>query len=234
MKSLALLLALFLASPLVGADIEAPDKAPEHTLVELRCTTKGKGYAWQVIGEGLLPVKVKVDSGDKSQATFTGKPGRYVAMVFVLTGDGDSVGLDQGQHFVEIERSGPAPPVVVIPPGPGPVVPPVTTDAPTMATYVYEKDMTAVSPEVMAALNMLNRGQRLGWKPGDPLKGKLLSTAFEDDTRNGNGEIPPQYKVAHSAASTAGLPALVIQAGNKVLRVVKAPTTAQQVLEAVP
>jgi hypothetical protein len=135
---LVLFLALLVA-PVWGADIEAPANAPEHTLVELRCTTPGKGYAWQVIGEGLLPVRVKVDSGDKSQATFTGKPGRYVAMVFVLTEDG----LDQGQHFVTIGPSPPEPPPgPQPPPGPGPVVPPgppPITDGGLRVLIVYDE-----------------------------------------------------------------------------------------------
>jgi hypothetical protein len=50
---------------------------------------------------------------------------------------------------------------------------------------------------------------------------------------DGDGEVPDQYAAAIEAARKAGLPALVIMAGGKVLRVVKAPTTAEQVTEAV-
>ncbi len=234
MKSLALLLALFLASPLFGAPPEVPAaplklKVGEDASITIRVPAGEKG----AYREGFLPADCLFFRGySPNEETMTflvrpKKPGMFIVPFWTI-GEGAS-------SVLVIDATGDAP-VVVIPPDPvvPPVVPPVPTDAPTMATYVYEKDMTAVSAGVMAALNMLNRGQRLGWKPGDPLREKLLSTAFEDDTRNGNGEIPPDYKAAHAAATAAGLPALVIQAGNKVLRVVKAPTTAQQVLEAVP
>lgn len=106
--------------------------------------------------------------------------------------------------------------------GPKPTTTPpvvVTTKA-TAATYVFEKDETAVPSAVRAALNTLN------------LAG-IKATEFEDDTKDGTGDTPEQYKVPLAAAKEAGMPALVVQAGDKVLRTVKSPTTAAAVLEAV-
>jgi hypothetical protein len=62
----------------------------------------------------------------------------------------------------------------------------------------------------------------------------IMATAFEEDTKDATGETPHQYKPALIAAQAAGLPALVVQAGDKVLKVVKAPKTDTEVLEAVP
>ncbi len=91
---------------------------------------------------------------------------------------------------------------------------------PTAATYVYEKDDSVVPSPVMVALNQLNRAG-------------IVATIFEEDTVNGDGETPAQYKVPLAAAKEAGPPALVVTAGDKVLRVVKSPKTAEEVLEAV-
>lgn len=106
---------------------------------------------------------------------------------------------------------------------PGPVVTPVDpTVKATAATYVYEKDDTAIPSGVSTGLNRLNREKR------------IIATIFEDDTRDADGDVPSQYKVALDAAVNAGLPAFIVQAGDKVLSVVKSPTTEEQVWGAVP
>jgi hypothetical protein len=89
----------------------------------------------------------------------------------------------------------------------------------TAATYVYEKDNGSVPPPVLAALDKLNRAG-------------VMATTFEEDTTDADGKVPDQYAVALPAARTAGLPSLVVLAGDKVLRTVKAPTTEEQVTEA--
>lgn len=124
------------------------------------------------------------------------------------------------QTFV-VEGEGPRPPPDEIPtvPAPGPTTP--TTPA-TAVTYVYEKDVTAIPSPVAAGLNRLNREK------------KIVATLFEEDTVDGTGQTPEQYRVPLSAAQAAGLPALVVTAGATVLKVVKAPTTEQQVMEAAP
>lgn len=119
----------------------------------------------------------------------------------------------------------PAPPVVVVPPidPTKPVEPPTVDPAttPTAAIYVYEKDETAVPSAVRSALNRLNRER------------KILATEFEDDTIDDSGSTPAQYTIPLAAARKAGLPALVVMAGSEVLSVTLAPTTEEQVLEAV-
>ena len=89
----------------------------------------------------------------------------------------------------------------------------------TAITYVYEKDQNPVPSPVLVALNTLNRAG-------------LAATDFEQNTVNGKGETPEQYKVPLAAAKAAGLPALVVTSGTTVIRTVKAPTTAEAVLEA--
>jgi hypothetical protein len=100
-----------------------------------------------------------------------------------------------------------------------PPTPPVTTKA-TAAVYVYEKDETAVPSAVLAGLNRVNREQ------------KIRATLFEDDSVDGTGDVPEQYKTPLAEARKVGLPALVVMAGESVLRVVKAPTTEAAVVEA--
>lgn len=89
-------------------------------------------------------------------------------------------------------------------------------------TYVYEKDDTVVPKLVAFALQKLNE---------DATKG-IIASEFEKDTVNGNGQIPEQYKIALEAAKGAGLPALVVQVGEKVVKIVKNPSTEEHVAEA--
>lgn len=91
----------------------------------------------------------------------------------------------------------------------------------SQVTYVFEKDDTAVPAPVLSGLAKLND------------KG-ILATYFEEDTVDGDNQVPQQYVVALSAARSSGLPSLVAQAGSSVIRVVKSPTTEQQVLELAP
>jgi hypothetical protein len=93
----------------------------------------------------------------------------------------------------------------------------------TAVTYVYEKDSGGVPSAVGGALDKLNRREP-----------PIMATAFEEDTKDATGDTPLQYKAALIAAQAAGLPVLVVQAGDKVLKVVKAPKTDSEVLEAVP
>ena len=88
----------------------------------------------------------------------------------------------------------------------------------TAVTYVH--DEKAVLPSgVMAALNELNATG-------------IMATSYPDDATDGDGDVPDQYKIALPAARTSGVPSLVVQAGDKVLRTLKAPTTKAEVLEA--
>ena len=80
----------------------------------------------------------------------------------------------------------------------------------TAATYLYEKDLHQIPSPVLAALNQLNRRTP-----------PVLATTFEVDTKDGDQQIPDQYKVAVEAAKE--LPSLVVQAGQSVLKVVKDP-----------
>lgn len=90
----------------------------------------------------------------------------------------------------------------------------------TQATYVYEKDQSFIPSPVAAAINQLNRQG-------------IRASSHEVDTTDGTGEVPEQYKLAVPAAKEAGLPAMVFQSTDKVLKVLKAPKTDAEILEAV-
>lgn len=89
----------------------------------------------------------------------------------------------------------------------------------TAVVYTYEKDQGVVPSAVAVALDKLNRQG-------------IRATEDEVDNVDGTNEVPDQYKASRPAAKQAGLPALVVLGGDKVLRVVKAPTTQAAVLEA--
>jgi hypothetical protein len=89
---------------------------------------------------------------------------------------------------------------------------------PTAVTYVHD-EKAVVPSEVYVALAELNAQG-------------IRATTFPDDASDGDDQVPDQYKVTLPAAKAAGIPSLVVQAGERVLRTVKAPTTKAQVLEA--
>lgn len=95
---------------------------------------------------------------------------------------------------------------------------PFVSPKPTAVTYVHD-EKAALPSGVLAALDELNT------------KG-LVATAVSDDTTDGEGQVPDQYKATIPAAKAVGIPALVVQAGERVLKTVKSPTTKEQVLEA--
>lgn len=104
---------------------------------------------------------------------------------------------------------------------PPPIDPPPTTKV-TAATFVYEKDQHEVPKPVLAALNRLNREK------------KIFATILEADTTDGTGQVPAKYVTALAAAKKAGLPCLIVTAGDKVLVTVPNPKTEADVLKAVP
>ena len=97
-----------------------------------------------------------------------------------------------------------------------------TSGSATAAVYVYEKDDGGVPAYVTVAVNKLNRDR------------KIVATLLEDDTTDGDGDIPDQYRAALDAARKAGLPAVVALAGRTVIRVTPRPASEAAVMEAVP
>lgn len=85
-------------------------------------------------------------------------------------------------------------------------------DQVTAAVYVFEKDEGSAPPFIESALDRLNSER------------KIVATSIDDDLDDGRGEIPAQYRTAIPAAREAGLPAFVILAGDRVLRVTKPKT----------
>lgn len=88
----------------------------------------------------------------------------------------------------------------------------------TAATYVYDVRTTGgVPPGVLKGLDRLNREKQ------------ILASAYE---HTDGASVPKQYTVPVEEAKKAGLPALVVMAGDKPVKVVKDVTTEQQVWEA--
>lgn len=109
--------------------------------------------------------------------------------------------------------------------------PPVDPDDPPVdpnpkridrVTYVYEKDSNITPKPVAFALQRLNTEYK-----------DVIASEFEEDSVDGTGEVPEQYKIALEAARKSGLPALVIQAGNTVVKILKAPKTEAEVMNEV-
>lgn len=98
------------------------------------------------------------------------------------------------------------------------VVVPVEPVKPDRVVYVYEQRDGSIPPGVQAGLNQLNRQG-------------IEATPFEQNTTDGTGEVPEQYKLALAAARDHGLPALVVLGNGKVLKVIIAPTTTDVVVE---
>jgi len=96
----------------------------------------------------------------------------------------------------------------------------VTLKKPTKATYVYEQRAGSVPSAVLSALNTLNRSG-------------VVATPVDQHVLGGGDAIPAQYVVAMEEAKKAGIPCLVVEYSTGPPKVVKAPTTAEQVLEAV-
>lgn len=92
----------------------------------------------------------------------------------------------------------------------------------TAAVYVYEKDDGPVPAGVYAGIEKLNREKQ------------ILASLFEDDTVDGTGETPEQYKPALDAARSKSIPALVVLSGTTVVSVVEKPQTESEILEAIP
>jgi len=89
--------------------------------------------------------------------------------------------------------------------------------------YVYEKDDGPVPRPVAGALMEINLNESL----------KIEATEFESDTVDPDGDVPEQYQAALAAAKEAGLPALVVLAGDTVVKVIKNPSTMEQVMESI-
>lgn len=92
----------------------------------------------------------------------------------------------------------------------------------TAAVYVYEKDAGPVPSGVYAGIEKLNREKN------------ILASLFEDDTVDGNGETPEQYKPALDAAKAKSIPSLVVLSGTTAINVVEKPQTETDILEAIP
>ena len=99
------------------------------------------------------------------------------------------------------------------------VIPGLPSSEVDRVTYVYEKDDGAVPRPVSYALRKLNEQG-------------VIATELEVEPENGLGQIPTQDQIAVEAAKAAGLPALVVQAGASVVKVVKGPTTVVHVADA--
>lgn len=211
------LLLLLLASPLWAAPPEVPS-APikcavgKDTIVTVKVPEGKKGgYRAGFRPEACLFFRGY--SPDESVMTFLVRPyeGGIHTAVFWTEGEVAS-------SIVEID-AGDTPPVVVDPVKPDPTKPVEPSTKATAATYFILKG-TPLNQEIVYALDKLNAQG-------------IRATLALDNTKDGTGDIPDQYKVSLPAARQAGLPALVVMAGEKVMRVVKSPKNEADVIGAI-
>jgi hypothetical protein len=231
MRTIALLLLPLLYQPAAGqaprAVITGPKESRPGSLVVLDATeSQGLGRIWLLAVSPEPTSFLPVEAGLK--VIFASPtPGDYT-FVLVVSGTNANGGpmADMATHTVTLLAPRPPPPTLpadpVQPPPTDPTQPPLTTK-PTAAVYVYEKDRSTPPPAVTAALHRLNTERE-----------SFLASAVDQDVTTGTGTVPAQFQAAIGAAKTAGLPALVVLAGDQVLRVVRDPKTEVAVLEAVP
>lgn len=189
--------------------IKGDDSAEPGEVVELTATGNADGVMWasEAAFQGPYNAGRVIVFG-------TAKPGRYVFWLF----GNDADERAKAMHVVTV---GVPPPPVVVPPVTPPVVTPDPTTRPVRATYVFEQRSGRVPPEVASAISKLN------------VPGGLVASLFDQNTISGKGQVPVQYAVALAEAQKAGLPCLVVEYSSGPPKVVKAPTTAAQVMEAV-
>lgn len=188
-------------------------------LVLLAAETNGQAVEWISPSPQLQLIPPNLLRDSKTLVAFSTVTGSYPVYAYSALGD---VPSPPAASVVVIGAPGPVKPDDPTPVEPTPNEPsvPAKPGETTAVVYVYEKDQTALPPGVQTGLNRLNRERN------------ILATSFEDDTTDGTGEVPDQYKVALAAARAKGLPALVVLAGDKAINVIAAPTTEAQVMEA--
>lgn len=200
----------------VPPDEQLPPQLPSQPGYGVAVITSNAAGGWVILKFGAATGFVGIEPivlEDGRVAIWEGPPGGY-AVLFFETGK-----LQPKIFNVTIGVVEPAPPG---PSDPPPTDPPVDPEKKTTrVTYVFEKDQKNTPRPVAAALQRINASGS-----------GVVATEFEEDTTDGDGQVPDQYKVALEAARKAGLPALVVQSGDTVLRVVKDPTTEAAVLEA--
>jgi len=200
------------------AVITGPKESRPGALVVLDATeSQGLGRIWLLAVSPEETSFLAVESGLKCIFA-SPTPGSYT-FVLVVSGVNANGGplADMTTHTVTLIGANP-------PPDPKPEpkpddTPPLTIKA-DRATYIYEKDTHVAPRPVVEALQKLNEQG-------------IVATQFEQDSTTGTGQVPVQYQKSLAAAREAGLPALVVEAGGSVVRVVKNPTTLEMVMEAV-
>ena len=205
------------------AIITGPKEAQSGDLIVLDASeSTGTSRLWLLAVAPVEKSFLPVDQGLRCVFA-TGTPGKYT-FVLVVAGTNANGGAvaEMTTHSVVVfggTSPGPAPDPG---PGPDPTNPPLPTK-PTAAVYIYEKDRSNPPRAVQAALDRLNQDDGSG----------IVGSIFEQDATTGAGQVPSQYRAQLQAAKAAGLPCLVVSAGDQVLRVVADPQTEADVLEAV-
>lgn len=210
----------------VTAKINGPEETDPGNLVVLDASesTGATAYKWVLIGapsSSFAPFE-----GGKLCVFSRGVAGEYTFVLIVAGPDKDgklAVGVAEKKITVRGALPTPQPNPT---PGPGPSPNPPPNPSPskiTAAIYVYEKSQSAVPRSVAAAISRLNV---------DRSGAGFSASIVEQDVITGGGTVPKQYASAIEAAKREGLPALVIMTGEVIAKVVKNPTTEEQVMEA--
>jgi hypothetical protein len=210
--------AIALAQP-PRATITGPRESRPGALVVLDASESvGTGRLWLLAVSPEETSFLPVEQGLKCIFA-SPTPGKYT-FVLVVSGTNANGGAaaDMATHSVVL-TGGTVPTDPTLPPD-DPSQPPDPNRKPTRVTFVWEKDLGAVPQGVASALQAANAA------------GSVVASDFEQDTVNGSGSTPTQYRVALEAAKQAGIPALVVEFDSGPPRVVKGAKTAADVQEA--
>lgn len=197
------------------AVITGPKESRPGALVVLDASeSTGTGRLWLLAISPEETSFLPVESALK--CIFASPTAGSYTFVLVVSGTNSNGGpaADMATHTVVLRAPNVPPPD----PPPDPTKPPLTKA--TAVTYVYEKDQHSPPRAVQAALDRLNTA------------GSVVASIVEQDSTSGTGQVPAQYRAPLAAAKAAGLPCLVVTAGDQVLRVVPNPQTEADVSEA--
>lgn len=203
--------------------------APVGQLLELSLTGNGAAESGPVFWtySEAIPDKSERDAGHWVGLTFPPDvAGKAYLVQAAVNGPEGKPPLVALRWLVVAGVAPQPPPDKPVDPAPTPVKPTPVEPKPTTVTavtYVYEKDNGGVPSGVRVALDKLNRQG-------------ILATEFEDDTTDGDDDVPLQYQIALNAARAKSLPgelkpSLVVMRGT-VPEVWHDVRTEQDVMEA--
>ena len=175
------------------------------------------------------PMRATDENGQTMLAFLNSVPGTYKFSLLVQVPNKEGDGLDPLATAEWSVVVGTIIPTTTTTTTTVPTTPTTTTTTPldkvTSVTYVHDihgENDKPIPSAVRSGLNRLN------------IEKNILATIVEIDSPDGTGDVPEQYKLDIEAAKKEGLPAVVSRSGDKVLKVVKDPSTEEQIYSLAP